>query len=799
MEHIDISKFCTDLKDIDVESIDTSIFEGESFLDACNRISKDVVQKMYISDDYSKLAARIMLEPIAKSSPATFSDATKKLKSALNASYFNFVMENSTILDAMIDHSRDNSFNYYGMNILRDTFLMSYNKKGHKIIVERPQYMYLRVACFLYYDDKDVEASLETIKTVYDNLSTGMYSHATPTLLNSGKKEPQLASCFTVSIKDDTIQALTDSWHWTAIISKYCGGIGMDFSNLRHSALSGGGVTKGIVPWVKIYEQVLQAVDQGGIRAGSGAVYLCDWHIDVESFLELRLPVGDENARARTLFYGLMISDEFMRRVRDDEDWTLFCPTSSTKRLENLWGTDFEMEYRMLEREADAGNVPNFKKISARSLFKKLIHAQQETGMPYTIYKDTINRKSNQKNLGTTKLSNLCSEITLFTDKDNIGSCNLASIVLSKCVDEPDDVSETPTFNFDRLGEVTRELVSNINQVIDRNYYPDEIPQIKYTNLRNRPLGIGVQDLAGVFAKMDMSWESPEAKVLNAHIFETMYYHATDESVKLAMKYGKYDTFDGSPASEGKLQPDLWREEIDENKVKYENYTEFKFTESRYTEDEWDELKSRVKEYGMRNSLLFALMPTATSSKILNSNDSFEPYAENIFTKVTLAGQFLVINHHFMNELKKCGLWNTEFVREVWKTGGSLQNVECPEGVDADKFKHLQQKYKTIFEIPQRTLIDMAIDRGRFVCQSQSFNYWNETPQQNKLYNYHLYAWKNGMKGGYYIRRKPPVSASNFSINSLTIPSSQESHTSLKEEKQVKYVCTEEVCTSCQA
>jgi ribonucleoside-diphosphate reductase alpha chain len=507
------------------------------------------------------------------------------------------------------------------------------------------------------------------------------------------------------------------------------------------------------------------------------------------------------------MFYALSVSDEFMRRVEKDQDWTLFCPNKVPK-LETKWGMDFEIAYRGFEKKVSSGKIVHCRVIKARELWKKIILTQIETGMPYILYKDAINRKSNQKNLGTTRLSNLCAEITLFTDKDNIASCNLGSIALNSCINwntTTTSSSNKPSYNFDELEYLTREMVRNVNQMIDRNYYPQEVPQIKYTNLRNRPIGVGVQGLADVFAILDLPWTSPEARKLNEMIFETMYYGAISESVEMAKEFGAYETFQGSPASEGLFQFDLWDlEKVEkefENKTKEKPFVSSKFIDKHLTKRRgtitdrynWEKLRADMVKYGMRNSMLMALMPTASSASILGNNESMEAYTQHIYARTVLSGQFVMINNHLVRDFKEIGLWNTEVVRNIWKNSGSVANIseDISDLTTLNRLKFLKEKYLTIFEIPQKVLLDMALDRGRYVCQTQSFNCWMKDPTYTRLNAFHFYGWKGGAKTGmYYLRQTAKTDPTNFSLDSINIPTK-------KQLKNRNVVCDEEVCVSC--
>ena len=781
---------------LNLDEIDLSIIERD--FSAINLLTSEeqysqlsilCQNKAIIHPQWLLLAGRIKMKSLKNDISDKFSDATRQLCQIANKDYFNFVMSNASELDCMIDPEKDYRYNIFAVETLLKSYLARLKKDDKTILIETPQYMYLRVATFLWFPkDKncDVDAAITRIQKTYNDLSDGNYSHASPTLFNAGLFRPQMASCFTLNI-DDSMQSITKSWHDCAIISMNSGGLGIDFSSLRHSEIGQHGTSRGIVPWIKIVDQLLCTVDQGGKRKGSGTAYLCDWHIDIEEFLELRKPSGPEDMRARNMFYALWISDEFMRRVQKDEEWTLFCPNKA-KGLDDKWGIDFEMTYRTYETKAKDSKITHFRKIKARDLWSKIILAQIETGMPFMLYKDACNRKSNQKNLGTIRLSNLCTEILLYTDKSNIGSCNLGSIALNSCV-------ENGFFDFKKLEQLTANLVRNINQVIDRNFYPPEIPQIKDTNLRNRPLGIGVQGMADAFAMLDLSWIDPEAKRLNIMIFETMYYAAVKESIEMAKEYGSYETFKGSPASHGFFQFDLWDLEKMEKDCGSSISIDFLQThvEHRRGPDtdryNWNSLRKNMVEYGMYNSLLLALMPTASTSNILGNNETFEPYTQQIYTRTVLSGQFVVINPHLVKDLQAINMWTTEVVRHIWANRGSIANLpedNLKENI-SQRVRFLKEKYLTAFEIPQKKLLELSLDRARYICQTQSFNCWMDKPTYTKLNAFHFFGWMNGAKTGmYYLRQNARTDPTNFSLDSINIPP-----------RQKNIVCTNEICEAC--
>ena len=589
--------------------------------------------------------------------------------------------------------------------------------------METPQYMFMRVAIGIH--GEDIDSVLET----YDKMSQGMFIHATPTLFNAGTPRPQMSSCFLIANKEDSINGIYGTLTECAQISKWAGGIGMHIHDVRanKSRIRGtNGQSDGIIPMLRVFNATARYVNQAGRRKGSIAVYLEPWHADIMEFLELRLNQGDEEARCRDLFSALWIPDLFMKRVEESGNWSLFCPDKAPG-LSDAVGEEFEALYTKYEEEGRAtATVP------AADVWKAILKSQTETGTPYMLYKDACNQKSNQKNLGVIKSSNLCTEILEFTDKDETAVCNLASIALPKYVDP-----ETKTFDYEKLHEVTKTVTKNLNRVIDRNFYPVETA--RKSNMRHRPIGLGVQGLADVFILCRHAFDSDEAKEINARIFETMYHAALEASSELAEVDGPYETFEGSPASQGVLQFDMWE---GETKLHYD----------------WDALKERIKEKGLRNSLLMAPMPTASTAQILGNNECFEPYTTNIYLRRTLAGEFVIVNKHLVDDLKEIGLWSKDMKDLMVKAGGSIQNiVDIP-----DEIKKL---YRTVWEIKMKDVIDMAADRGRFIDQSQSMNLFMESPTMSKLSSMHMYSWKKGLKTGmYYLRSKAKARPIQFSL-----------------------------------
>lgn len=744
------------------------------------------------------LAGRMMMVVIHDQIPSRFSESIAESRFLLNQEYANFVAENEEELDSMIVPDRDWSYNVFSVSTLKKTYLLCIKRDGVTKIMESPQYMWLRVASFIHYPN------LEKIKEVYDDMSQGYYTHATPTLCNAGLKRSQMASCFLATI-GDSLQSISKGWHDSAIISMNMGGIGKDCSELRHSEIGSNGESRGVPPWIMIEAQIMRSVDQGGQkRKGSQTAFLSDWHVDVYEFLDMRKETTPEDMRAMDMTYGLIISDEFMRRVEEDEEWTLFCPNKA-KGLATKWGIDFEMAYRTYEAKY---NVPQHekkvyvRKVRARELWQEIIRSQYETGMPFIIYKDSINRKNNQQHLGTLRSSNLCVEINEYTDENEIASCNLASMAFPKYVMTRDDGSKY--FDFDLLMTKTRRVVRNLNNVIDRNYYPDDIPQIKFANLKNRPLGIGDQGLADVFAMMDLLWESEEASLLQEDIHEAMYYAAVDESSRIAEELGEsHASHPGSPMSRGLFQFDLWemekkQKEMAPGEATTQNVMDLIPSHNApgriISSEKWNDLRARAKKW-MRNSLLIAIMPTASSASILGNNECIEPITENIYARSVLGGQFIMMNKHLVDELHSRGLWITSVVSQIIQDGGSIKNI-LPDLDDKEWVKHLKKKYKTVFEIPQRVLVDMALKRGKYVCQAQSLNCWMKRDgdgdsEFKRLNNFHFYQWKGGAKTGmYYLRSKPLTQPIGIALDTFSIP---------KKKGGLDVVCDGDVCVMCQA
>jgi ribonucleoside-diphosphate reductase alpha chain len=638
------------------------------------------------------------------------------------------VKAHGTEIDARIEYDRDYLFDYFGFKTLERSYLL---KDTSMKIMERPQHLWMRVALALW--SNDLPRAFET----YDLLSTKAFTHATPTLFNAGTPRQQLSSCFLLSMADDSIAGIYKTLGDCAAISKYAGGIGLHVHNVRArgSLIRGtNGQSNGLVPMLRVFNNTARYVDQGGgKRNGSFAVYLEPWHADVEDFLKMKLNTGSEEERARDLFYALWIPDLFMERVETDAMWTLFCPNEAPG-LADVWGEKFNELYLRYEREGRGR-----KQVSAQKLWFSMLDSQMETGTPYILFKDACNRKSNQQNLGTIKSSNLCTEIIEYSSPTETAVCNLASLALPAFVVK--DASGKPAYDYQALMKATRVAIRNLNRVININYYPT--PETERSNMRHRPVGLGVQGLADVFAMLKLAWDDTAAEEVNQLIFEYMYYAAVDESAALAEVEGSYETFAGSPASEGRLQPDLW------------GITPM--TETRGTLD-WAGLRARAGR-GLRNSLLIAPMPTASTSQILGYNECFEPFTTNIYTRRTLAGEFVIVNKHLMRELMERGIWSEGLKQKIVAMNGSIQEIaEIP-----DEIKPI---YKTSWELKQRTLIDMAAARGAFICQSQSLNLFVADPTYSKLTSMHFYSWKKGLKTGcYYLRTKAPVSAQKFTVD----------------------------------
>jgi len=685
--------------------------------------------------NYGTLASRIVIDNHHKTTPSSLSECVEKLyhgkTQVISDEYHDLVCKNAETYQAMICYDSDYMFDYFGFKTLERGYLLKVDGE----VIERPQHMWMRVAIQLH------GSNFVRVKETYDALSQGFFIHATPTLFNSGTQTPQLSSCFLVQMADDSIQGIYKTLGDCAQISKWAGGIGLSVHNIRArgSKIHGtNGESTGLVPMLKVFNDTAKYVNQGGKRNGSFAIYLEPWHADIEDFLRLRLNQGAEEDRARDLFYGLWIPDLFMKRVEANGNWTLMCP-KECPGLDEVWGDKFEEMYTQYENDGKGR-----KTIPAQKIWQMILDCQIQTGNPYLCYKDAANRKSNQQNLGTIKSSNLCTEIMEFTSPKETAVCNLGSLALPKFV-------ENGEFNFGKLQVYTAILARNLDIVIDKNFYPT--PETRASNMRNRPIGIGVQGLADVFAMLRLPWSSPEAQKLNRDIFENIYYAACQSSIETAAantvegywrgmpvveKAGHYESYPGSPTSNGKFQFDLW--------------------DGQNPTLDWSVLRREMQRYGIRNSLLVAPMPTASTSQILGNNECFEPFTSNLYTRRVLAGDFMVVNKYLVADLIKLRLWNSWTREQIMNNNGSIQNIEeIPDD--------LKELYKTAWEIPQKTLINMSRDRAPFICQSQSLNLFLVEPTYAKISSMHIYAWKQGLKTGcYYLRTKAAASAQKFTV-----------------------------------
>ncbi|WP_420388378.1 ribonucleoside-diphosphate reductase subunit alpha [Roseivirga sp.] len=722
-----------------VEPIDVAkkviegLYDGVSTQDLDNLAAEIAATMTVKHPDYAKLAARIAISNLHKTTSKSFTNTMKRLytyvdpKTGENAPLvsketYGIIKKNAALLDSTIIYDRDFSYDYFGFKTLERSYLMKLDGK----IVERPQHMLMRVSVGIH--GEDMEKAIET----YHLLSEKWFTHATPTLFNAGTPKPQLSSCFLLTMKDDSIDGIYDTLKQCAKISQSAGGIGLSIHNVRAkgSYIKGtGGVSNGIVPMLRNFDMTARYVDQGGgKRKGSFAMYLEPWHADIFDFLDLKKNHGKEELRARDLFYALWIPDLFMKRVEANEEWTLMCP-NECPGLADAYGDDFEKLYEKYEKEGKGRQT-----VKAQDLWFEVLEAQIETGTPYMLFKDAANKKSNQKNLGTIKSSNLCTEIIEYTAPDEVAVCNLASIALPKYVDE-----ETKTYDFQKLYDVTYVATKNLNKVIDVNYYPVE--EAKNSNMRHRPIGLGVQGLADAFLMMGFPFESEEARKLNRDIFETIYFAAMTASKDEAIVDGPYETFKGSPVSKGIFQFDMWGVTPDSGLW------------------DWDSLKKEVKKHGVRNSLLVAPMPTASTSQILGNNECFEPYTSNIYTRRTLSGEFVIVNKHLMKDLIDLGLWSSDMKNKLIAAKGSVQGIkEIPDNI--------KELYKTVWEISQKAIIDMSADRGAYICQSQSLNIHIQDPNFGKMTSMHFYAWKKGLKTGmYYLRSRAAADAIQFTVD----------------------------------
>jgi len=709
----------------------SGLYPGVTTVELDNLAAETAATMTTKHPDYAILAARIAVSNLHKETKKTFSDVIDDLYKMVNKHtgkntpmisdyHHGIIMKNADRLNSAIIYDRDFNYNYFGFKTLERSYLLKIDGKP----VERPQHMLMRVAVGIHGEEID-----DVIET-YNLLSEKWFTHASPTLFNAATPRPQLSSCFLLTMQDDSIDGIYETLKQCAIISKSAGGIGLNVHCIRAtgSYIAGtNGISNGLVPMLRVFNNTARYVDQGGNkRPGAFAIYLEPWHSDVYEFLDLKKNTGKEENRARDLFYALWIPDLFMRRVEANEDWCLMCPHESPG-LHDTWGEEFEALYTKYEAN---GNYR--RKVKAQQLWFAIIESQIETGTPYILYKDACNRKSNQQNLGTIKCSNLCTEIVEYSSKDEVAVCNLASIALNMFV-KPDR-----TYDMVKLKEITKVITRNLNKIIDVNYYP--VPEAQRSNMRNRPIGIGVQGLADAFILMRYPFESAEAQLLNKQIFETIYYGALEASCELAEKYGPYESYEGCPVSKGILQYDMW------------NVTPTDLWD-------WAALKEKIAKHGVRNSLLLAPMPTASTAQILGNNESIEAYTSNIYVRRVLSGEFQVVNHHLLRDLTEAGLWTKEMKNKIIAHNGSIQNID---GIPAE----LKALYKTVWEIAQRVVIQMAADRGAFIDQSQSLNIHIAEPNYGKLTSMHFYAWKLGLKTGmYYLRTKPAASAIQFTVD----------------------------------
>ena len=748
------------------------IYDGVTTVELDNLAAETAATMATKHPDYATLAARIAVSSLHKITSESFSNTMKRLytyidpKTGENASLiakdvYKVIREHAALLDAAIVYARDYDYDYFGFKTLERAYLL----KMHGKAVERPQHMFMRVAIGIH--KKDVAAAIET----YHLMAQKWCTHATPTLFNAGTPKSQLSSCFLLTMKEDSIEGIYDTLKQCAQISQAAGGIGLSIHNIRAtgSYIKGtNGISNGIVPMLRNFDMTARYVDQGGgKRKGSFAIYLEPWHADIFAFLDLRKNHGKEELRARDLFYALWVPDLFMKRVEKNEEWALFCPKEAPG-LADCYGETFERLYQKYEREGRARET-----VKAQDLWFAILEAQIETGTPYMLYKDAANGKSNQQNLGTIKSSNLCTEIIEYTSPKEIAVCNLASIALPKFI------NEAGKFDHQKLYDVTSVITKNLNKVIDINYYP--VPEAKTSNLRHRPIGIGVQGLADTFLRLRMPFDAPEARGLNKDIFETIYFAAMTASKDLAKQQGPYETFVGSPISKGIFQFDMWGVEPSSGRW------------------DWEDLRDQVQTYGVRNSLLVAPMPTASTSQILGNNECFEPYTSNIYTRRVLSGEFIVVNKHLLQDLIALGLWDESMKNALIAANGSVQPIaRIPQ--------HLKELYRTVWEVPQKAIIDMAADRGAYICQSQSMNIHLQDANFAKLTSMHFYAWKKGLKTGmYYLRTKAAADAIKFTVQKQSAQAPTETETIAmqpqeQENAQSQIACAlddAEICIPC--
>ncbi|PVU89321.1 hypothetical protein BB561_005431 [Smittium simulii] len=741
------------------QKVISGVYQGVTTVELDNLAAETAAAMTVQHPDYATLAARIAISNLQKETPKKFSEAisilysykspkTNKAMPMISEITYKTIIDNAEKLDNAVVDSRDFGYNYFGFKTLERSYLLKIDGKP----IERPQYLLMRVSIGIHGDD--IDSAIET----YNMMSLRFFTHASPTLFNSGTCYPQLSSCFLLTMQDDSIDGIYDTLKQCAMISKSAGGIGLSIHNIRAtgSYISGtNGTSNGIVPMLRVFNNTARYVDQGGNkRPGAFAIYLEPWHADIFEFLSLRKNHGKEESRARDLFFGLWIPDLFMNRVIANGEWSLFCPNEAPG-LHEVWGEEFEALYTKYENTKD---LPR-RQIPAQQLWYAILDSQIETGTPYMLYKDACNRKSNQQNLGTIKSSNLCTEIVEYTSHDEVAVCNLASIALpafvlkNKCgqpftetVEADIGIFDKSTFDFEKLHKITKIITKNLDKIIDVNYYP--VIEAKNSNMRNRPIGIGVQGLADAFLMLRLPFESEGARELNRLIFETIYHAALESSNEIAQEKGTYPTYKNSPVSKGILQPDMW------------NVVPTKLWD-------WDTLRAKISSHGVRNSLLLAPMPTASTSQILGNNECFEPYTSNIYTRRVLAGEFQIVNQWLLKDLVSRGMWSDDMRHLIISHNGSVQNInEIPDDI--------KELYKTVYEIKQKVVIDLSADRGAFIDQSQSLNIHMDNPDYAKLTSMHFYGFKKGLKTGmYYLRTKPAADAIKFTLDQSKINASK--------------------------
>ncbi|KAI7864524.1 ribonucleoside-diphosphate reductase large chain [Spinellus fusiger] len=764
-----INKLCygLDMNYIDpisvAQKVISGVYQGVTTVELDNLAAETAAYLTTAHPDYAILAARIAISNLHKETKKIFSQVVDDLYKYINpktekhspmiSDYtYDVIMKNAERLNSAIIYDRDFGYNFFGFKTLERSYLLKINGK----VAERPQHLIMRVAVGIH--GNDIDSAIET----YNLMSERFFTHASPTLFNAGTPRPQMSSCFLLTMKEDSIEGIYETLKVCAQISKTAGGIGLNIHNIRAtgSYIAGtNGYSNGILPMLRVFNNTARYVDQGGNkRPGAFAMYLEPWHADIFTFLDLRKNFGKDEIRARDLFYALWIPDLFMRRVEENGDWSLFCPNEAPG-LQDVWGEAFDALYAQYEKEGRVRQT-----IKAQKLWYAILEAQTETGNPFMLYKDACNRKSNQQNLGTIKCSNLCTEIVQYSSPEEVAVCNLASLAL------PSYVVNREYFDFKKLHAVTKVVTKNLNKIIDVNYYP--VPEAECSNLRHRPIGLGVQGLADTFMLMRFPFDSAEAKHLNIQIFETIYHAALEASMEIAAALGAYETYAGSPVSKGVLQFDMW------------NVTPTHLWD-------WTSLRTKIAEHGVRNSLLVAPMPTASTSQILGFNECFEPYTSNLYTRRVLAGEFQIVNPWLLKDLVEMGLWNDNVKNQIMSDGGSIQNISAIPA-------RLKTLYKTVWEISQRTIIDMAADRGAYIDQSQSLNIFIGETNFGKLTSMHFYGWKKGLKTGmYYLRTRPAVDAIKFTVDQLSLKEYRDKSDKENEADMVCSIDNKDACISC--